>query len=179
MRDEIETIRTFDVDTQRTLYPVPNVRLLPAREFPLDEEGRAHFRESFRERFEGDPTKVRIYKEDAAGAEELDGGVHHPLRRLGPADWPHPADFPAPPTASAPPSSSAPASPKSAPPAARSRSSTPNCAPSSGGSTGDRNASISRRRAVAGGRPPQLPPKNVPWMPLPSAVILVASSEIS
>ena len=34
--DDIESIKTFDVDTQRTLYPVPDVRLLPAREFPLD-----------------------------------------------------------------------------------------------------------------------------------------------
>ena len=37
--DDIESIKTFDVDTQRTLYPVPDVRLLPAREFPLDEAG--------------------------------------------------------------------------------------------------------------------------------------------
>ncbi|MEO8508038.1 MAG: transcription-repair coupling factor, partial [Betaproteobacteria bacterium] len=36
---DIETIKTFDVDTQRTLYPVPNMRLLPAREFPLDDAG--------------------------------------------------------------------------------------------------------------------------------------------
>ena len=42
--DDIESIKTFDVDTQRTLYPVPNVRLLPAREFPLDEAGRLRFR---------------------------------------------------------------------------------------------------------------------------------------
>ena len=37
--DEIEAIKTFDVDTQRTLYPVKEVRLLPAREFPLDDAG--------------------------------------------------------------------------------------------------------------------------------------------
>ena len=46
--DEIETIATFDVDTQRTLYPVPEIRLLPAREFPLDEKGQARFRQNFR-----------------------------------------------------------------------------------------------------------------------------------
>ncbi|MDB5934757.1 MAG: mfd, partial [Massilia sp.] len=34
--DEIETIRTFDADTQRSLYPVREVRLLPGREFPMD-----------------------------------------------------------------------------------------------------------------------------------------------
>jgi len=65
--DEIETIATFDVDTQRTLYPVPEIRLLPAREFPLDDKGQAHFRQSFREQFEGDPSKSRIYKEVSKG----------------------------------------------------------------------------------------------------------------
>ncbi len=65
--DEIETIRTFDVDTQRSIYPVSEVRMLPAREFPLDEEGRARFRESFRERFEGDPTRSRVYKDVSNG----------------------------------------------------------------------------------------------------------------
>jgi transcription-repair coupling factor (superfamily II helicase) len=65
--DEIETIATFDVDTQRTLYPVPEIRLLPAREFPLDEKGQAHFRQRFRERFEGDPSKSGIYKDVSKG----------------------------------------------------------------------------------------------------------------
>jgi transcription-repair coupling factor (superfamily II helicase) len=61
--DEIESIKTFDVDTQRTVYPVPEVRLLPAREFPMDDRGRTHFRQAFRERFEGDPAKSGIYKD--------------------------------------------------------------------------------------------------------------------
>ncbi|MBI3901421.1 MAG: transcription-repair coupling factor [Nitrosomonadales bacterium] len=65
--NEIETIATFDVDTQRTLYPVPEIRLLPAREFPLDEKGQAHFRQSFRDRFEGDPSKSGIYKDVSKG----------------------------------------------------------------------------------------------------------------
>jgi transcription-repair coupling factor (superfamily II helicase) len=65
--DEIESIATFDVDTQRTLYPVPEIRLLPAREFPLDEKGQARFRQNFRDRFEGDPSKSRIYKEVSKG----------------------------------------------------------------------------------------------------------------
>jgi transcription-repair coupling factor (superfamily II helicase) len=60
--DEIETIASFDVDTQRTLYPVPEIRLLPAREFPLDDAGQARFRQNFRDRFEGDPSKSFIYK---------------------------------------------------------------------------------------------------------------------
>ncbi len=60
--DEIDTIATFDVDTQRSIYPVPEIRLLPAREFPLDEAGQARFRQNFRERFEGDPSRASIYK---------------------------------------------------------------------------------------------------------------------
>ena len=61
--DEIESIRTFDPDTQRTLYKVAEIRLLPAREVPLDEAGVSHFRQSFRERFEGDPSKSQVYKD--------------------------------------------------------------------------------------------------------------------
>ena len=67
MGDEIDTLASFDVDTQRTLYPVPEVRLLPAREFPLDENGQTGFRQRFRERFEGDPTKSNIYKDVGKG----------------------------------------------------------------------------------------------------------------
>ena len=65
--DEIESIKTFDVDTQRTVYPVPEVRLLPAREFPMDDRGRTHFRQAFREIFEGDPAKSSIYKDISSG----------------------------------------------------------------------------------------------------------------
>jgi transcription-repair coupling factor (superfamily II helicase) len=64
---EIESIRSFDPDSQRTLYKVPEIRLLPAREFPMDEGGRSQFRRSFRERFEGDPTKRAIYKDVSNG----------------------------------------------------------------------------------------------------------------
>ena len=61
--DEIESLRTFDPDTQRTLYKVAEIRLLPAREVPLDDAGVTHFRQSFRERFEGDPSKSKVYKD--------------------------------------------------------------------------------------------------------------------
>jgi transcription-repair coupling factor (superfamily II helicase) len=71
--DEIESIRTFDVDTQRSLYPVPEIRLLPAREFPLDENGIAKFRSNFREQFEGDPQRATIYKNVSKGT--ASGGI--------------------------------------------------------------------------------------------------------
>ncbi len=61
--DEIESIRTFDPDTQRTLYKVAEIRLLPAREVPLDEAGVTRFRQNFRDQFEGDPSKSQMYKD--------------------------------------------------------------------------------------------------------------------
>ena len=65
--DEIDSIRTFDPDSQRSLYPVPEVRLLPGREFPMDDDARARFRSRWRELMEGDPTKSRIYKDMGTG----------------------------------------------------------------------------------------------------------------
>jgi transcription-repair coupling factor (superfamily II helicase) len=65
--NDVESIRTFDVDTQRSIYKVKDVRLLPAREFPTDEDARTRFRQSFRERFEGDPSKSQLYKDVSNG----------------------------------------------------------------------------------------------------------------
>lgn len=65
--DEIESIRSFDVDTQRSLYPVGEVQLLPGREFPMDEEARNRFRARFREVFEGDPSRALPYKDIGNG----------------------------------------------------------------------------------------------------------------
>ncbi len=65
--DLIESIKTFDVDTQRTVYAVNEIRMLPAREFPLDDEGRARFRSRWRELFEGDPSKKPLYRDVSNG----------------------------------------------------------------------------------------------------------------
>ena len=65
--DEVESIRTFDPDTQRSLYPVDSVRLLPGREFPMDEASRTAFRGRWRERFEGDPSKAGPYRDIGNG----------------------------------------------------------------------------------------------------------------
>ncbi len=75
--DEVDSIRTFDPDTQRSLYPVPEVRLLPGREFPMDEDARARFRARWREKIEGDPTKVRLYKDIGTGL--ASGGIEYYL----------------------------------------------------------------------------------------------------
>jgi transcription-repair coupling factor (superfamily II helicase) len=65
--DEVETIRSFDVDSQRSLYPVPEIRLLPAREFPAGDAGRTIFRQRFREAFEGDASRISLYKDVSNG----------------------------------------------------------------------------------------------------------------
>jgi len=75
--DEVDSIRTFDPDSQRSLYPVPEVRLLPGREFPMDEEARTAFRQRWREKIEGDPTRARIYKDIQTGL--AGGGIEYYL----------------------------------------------------------------------------------------------------
>jgi len=65
--DEIESIRTFDADSQRTLYPVAEIRTLPAREFPIDEAGRTQFRMRCRETFDGDASRIALYKDVSNG----------------------------------------------------------------------------------------------------------------
>jgi transcription-repair coupling factor (superfamily II helicase) len=65
--NEIDSIRTFDPDSQRSLYPVPEVRLLPGREFPMDDAARTLFRSRWRELLDGDPTRSRIYKDMGNG----------------------------------------------------------------------------------------------------------------
>ncbi|HEY6898359.1 MAG TPA: transcription-repair coupling factor [Rhodocyclaceae bacterium] len=75
--DEVETLRVFDVDSQRTLYPVPEIRLLPAREFPASDGGRTTFRQRFREAFEGDASRIQLYKDVSAGT--LPAGIEYYL----------------------------------------------------------------------------------------------------
>ncbi|MDA1012364.1 MAG: transcription-repair coupling factor [Proteobacteria bacterium] len=65
---EIDSIRTFDVDTQRSIYKVNEIRLLPAKEFPTDDAARTKFRTKYREIVEGDPSKSLIYREISKGS---------------------------------------------------------------------------------------------------------------
>ncbi len=65
--ETIDSIRSFDVDSQRSIMKVPEVRLLPAREFPMDEAARTAFRQRFRELFEGDPSRSQVYKDVSKG----------------------------------------------------------------------------------------------------------------
>ncbi|HEY5717241.1 MAG TPA: transcription-repair coupling factor, partial [Motiliproteus sp.] len=65
--DEIDTLRTFDPETQRSLERLNQIRLLPAKEFPLNKEGITRFRQSWRERFDVDPRHCAVYQDISNG----------------------------------------------------------------------------------------------------------------
>lgn len=65
--DEIESLRTFDPETQRTVDKVETIHLLPAREFPLHKAGLSGFLQNWHEQFEVDPSLVPIYQDISAG----------------------------------------------------------------------------------------------------------------
>ncbi len=64
---QIDAIRRFDPETQRSLDSVPSVRMLPAREVPLDADSIKAFRRRYRTRFEGDPTRSSVYRAVSEG----------------------------------------------------------------------------------------------------------------
>ncbi len=65
--DEIESIRSFDPESQRSIDKVTQINLLPAREFPLDKDAIAAFRQSYRAQFEGNPQDSVIYRDVSEG----------------------------------------------------------------------------------------------------------------
>jgi transcription-repair coupling factor (superfamily II helicase) len=77
--EEIEAIRRFDPDTQRSLDALSSVRLLPAREVPLDAQAVKDFRRRYRTRFEGDPTKGVIYRGVSEGLAPAGVEFYQPL----------------------------------------------------------------------------------------------------
>jgi transcription-repair coupling factor (superfamily II helicase) len=66
--DEVESLRTFDPDSQRTLEQINSIRLLPAKEYPLDKDGIARFRDSWHQTFDVDHRACPLYREVSSGA---------------------------------------------------------------------------------------------------------------
>ncbi|WP_242469581.1 transcription-repair coupling factor [Rhabdochromatium marinum] len=75
--DEIESIRTFDPDSQRSIAKLDSVRMLPAREFPFTEEAISAFRQRYRASIDSDPSVSLIYREISEG--RLPGGIEYYL----------------------------------------------------------------------------------------------------
>jgi transcription-repair coupling factor (superfamily II helicase) len=77
--EEVEAIRRFDPDTQRSLDTLPSVRLLPAREVPLDPQAVKDFRRRYRTRFEGDPNRGSVYRGVSEGLAPAGVEFYQPL----------------------------------------------------------------------------------------------------
>lgn len=75
--DEVDSLRSFDPETQRSSEQVEQIRLLPAREFPLTEETITQFRKNYRSTFSGDPQRSLIYREVSEGT--LPPGIEYYL----------------------------------------------------------------------------------------------------
>ncbi len=75
--DDIESLRHFSPETQISGATVDAVEVLPAREAPLDDEAIRKFRDRYRERFEGQPGKSRVYREVSDGIAH--GGIEYYL----------------------------------------------------------------------------------------------------
>lgn len=75
--NEVESIRWFDVDSQRTIEKVNQIKILPAREISTTKNGITHFRKRFRERFDIDPLSSPIYQDVTEGI--IPGGIEYYL----------------------------------------------------------------------------------------------------
>lgn len=75
--DEVESLRWFAAETQLSGDHVDSIDILPAREIPLDAEAVREFRHHYRERFEGQPAKSRVYREVSDGIAH--GGIEYYL----------------------------------------------------------------------------------------------------
>jgi transcription-repair coupling factor (superfamily II helicase) len=65
--EEVESIRCFDPETQRSTEQVAAIDLLPAREFPTDAEAIERFRRNYRAYFSGDPSRSKVYESVSRG----------------------------------------------------------------------------------------------------------------
>ncbi len=75
--EEIESIRTFDPETQRSLEKIEQIQLFPAREFPFSDEAIKHFRQAFRDAFSEISPKNHFYQDVSKGI--APGGIEYYL----------------------------------------------------------------------------------------------------
>lgn len=75
--DEIDEIRLFDPESQRSSDKILGIDLLPAHEFPTDKEGTNLFRSQYREMFTGNIPKESVYHQVSNGI--LPAGIEYYL----------------------------------------------------------------------------------------------------
>ena len=77
--DEVDSIRLFSPETQRTMETVQEIRLLPAKEFPFDDDAIERFRQAWRNQFSGNPIKCPIYQDISEGISSAGIEYYSPL----------------------------------------------------------------------------------------------------
>ncbi len=77
--DEIESLRTFDPESQRSLEKVQQIQLLPGKEYPMNEAGIALFRSNFRNRFDVDLRQCNVYQDISQGLHSAGVEYYLPL----------------------------------------------------------------------------------------------------
>lgn len=75
--DAVDSLRQFDTETQRTVAKITDIQILPAREFPLNDQSITQFRRSFREQFTGNPGHCPIYEAVSDG--QFPSGIEYYL----------------------------------------------------------------------------------------------------
>lgn len=75
--ENVDSLRTFDPETQRTIKKISKIEILPAREFPIDDDSVAHFRRAFREYFSTKPTLCPLY--EAISNKQYPSGIEYYL----------------------------------------------------------------------------------------------------
>ena len=75
--DTVDSLRRFDPETQRTIDKINQIHVLPAREFPLNEQSISLFRRAFREKFSGNPSQCPIYEAVSDG--QFPSGIEYYL----------------------------------------------------------------------------------------------------
>lgn len=61
--NEVDSIRSFDPETQKSIGKVEEINILPAKEFPFDEQAITLFRQQWREQFSGNPVACPVYED--------------------------------------------------------------------------------------------------------------------
>lgn len=75
--DQVETLRTFDPESQRTIEQVREIKLMPAREFPIGGDATHRFQMAWYDSFDGDADLCPTFTEISAG--RVPGGAEYYL----------------------------------------------------------------------------------------------------
>ncbi|MBP9727184.1 MAG: transcription-repair coupling factor [Gammaproteobacteria bacterium] len=73
--NEVDSIRTFSTEDQRSIEKITHIELLPAKEYPMDGNSINLFTQQWKEQFSGDPTRCPFYQTVSSG--KIFGGIEY------------------------------------------------------------------------------------------------------